>query len=104
MVRVRGNKNSGHARVTNKSRRQWNAREKLAIVTYLEKHPSQSVRATATKFNIEPKQVSTIVKHDFSCPQVRIETVFAPQLSIVVLFGRSNDNGVSSMLPIKARG
>ena len=57
MVRVRGNKNSGRARVTNKSRRQWNAREKLAIVIYFEKHPSQSVRATATRFNIEPKQV-----------------------------------------------
>ncbi|CAG8845935.1 45487_t:CDS:1, partial [Gigaspora margarita] len=42
IVRIRENKNCGHARVTNKSRQQWNARKKLAIVTYLEKHPSQS--------------------------------------------------------------
>jgi transposase-like protein len=54
---VRGNKNTGHAQMTEKKRRQWNAREKLTIITYLEKHPSQSVRATATAFNIEPKQV-----------------------------------------------
>ncbi|CAG8478776.1 3973_t:CDS:2 [Scutellospora calospora] len=30
---------------------------KLVIITFLEKHPSNSVRATATHFNIEPKQV-----------------------------------------------
>ncbi|CAG8844124.1 14280_t:CDS:1, partial [Gigaspora margarita] len=41
MVHIHRNKNCGHVRVTNKSRRQWNAHEKLAIVTYLEKHPSQ---------------------------------------------------------------
>lgn len=54
---VRGNKNHGQARITQKKRRQWNVREKLAIITFLEKHPSNSVRATATHFNIEPKQV-----------------------------------------------
>ncbi|CAG8634248.1 5762_t:CDS:2 [Cetraspora pellucida] len=30
---------------------------KLAIITFLEKHSSNSVHATATHFNIEPKQV-----------------------------------------------
>ncbi|CAG8769606.1 15928_t:CDS:1, partial [Cetraspora pellucida] len=54
---VCGNKNRGQARITQKKRRQWNVREKLAIITFLEKHPSNSVRATATHFNIEPKQV-----------------------------------------------
>ncbi len=31
------NKNTNRARVTEKLRRQWNAREKIAIITYYEK-------------------------------------------------------------------
>ena len=53
----RANKNVGRARITEKRRRQWNAHEKLAIITYLEKHPSHSICATATAFNIKLKQV-----------------------------------------------
>ncbi|CAG8610056.1 13056_t:CDS:2, partial [Cetraspora pellucida] len=37
---------------------QWNVHKKLAIITFLEKHSSNSVCATATHFNIEPKQLN----------------------------------------------
>jgi hypothetical protein len=49
------NKNTNRARVTEKLRRQWNAREKIAIITYHEK--GHSKRSTAAKFKIEPKQL-----------------------------------------------
>ena len=54
---LRANKNVGRAQITEKRRWQWNAHEKLAIIIYLEKHPSHSIRTTAIAFNIELKQV-----------------------------------------------
>ncbi len=51
----RANKNTSRARITEKLRRQWNAREKLAIIMYYEKGHSKN--KTATKFNIQTKQV-----------------------------------------------
>src|SRR6266498_4329687 len=49
-------------------------------------------------------QVRTTVKLVFSCPVVRMLTDRAPNSSIVVLLGRSKDTGVSSILPINAKG
>ncbi|CAG8833794.1 18621_t:CDS:2, partial [Racocetra persica] len=43
------------ARVTNKSRCSWSVKEKLMVIFYLEH--INSVRATAKRFEIEPKQV-----------------------------------------------
>ena len=45
------------AKITNKKKRSWNAREKLAIVTFFERNPQASKRSVAAKFNIEPKQL-----------------------------------------------
>lgn len=52
---VRGNFKANRARVTQKMKRQWSAREKLMIITYYEK--GHSKRSTADKFRIEPKQL-----------------------------------------------
>ena len=43
--------------ITTKKKRSWNAREKLAIITYFEKNSQASKRNVANKFNIEPKQL-----------------------------------------------
>ena len=43
-------------RLPQKKRRQWNVREKLMVVNFLENN-NGNVRGTANKFNIEPKQV-----------------------------------------------
>lgn len=51
----RGNFSARRAVTTQKIRRQWNAREKLMVVFYNEN--GHSVRETANKYNIEPKQV-----------------------------------------------
>ena len=51
----RANKNTNRARVSEKLRRVWNVREKLAIVIYHEKGHNKN--KTAAKLNIEPKQV-----------------------------------------------
>ena len=50
-------KNLFKARLTQKKKRQWTAREKLFILTYLEKVPGASVCGTADKFHLEPKQI-----------------------------------------------
>ncbi|CAG8797186.1 2926_t:CDS:1, partial [Cetraspora pellucida] len=42
------------ARITNKSRRSWSAKEKLMVINYYEH--IKNVRATARRFEIEPKQ------------------------------------------------
>jgi hypothetical protein len=52
---VRGNFNVRRANITQKKRRQWSAREKLMVIAYHEQ--GHSKRATANKFEIEPKQV-----------------------------------------------
>src|SRR6266542_3572135 len=52
---LRANKNTNHARISEKSRRVWNVREKLAVIMYHEKGHSKN--KIAAKFNIEPKQV-----------------------------------------------
>jgi hypothetical protein len=44
-----------HNRLPQKKRRQWNVREKLMIVHYFENNGS--VRGTAKRFNIQPKQL-----------------------------------------------
>lgn len=51
----RANKTTSRARVSEKLRRVWNVREKLAIVMYFEKGHSKN--QTAAKFNIQTKQV-----------------------------------------------
>ena len=51
----RANKTTSRARVSEKLRRVWNVREKLAVVMYFEKGHSKNM--TAAKFNIETKQV-----------------------------------------------
>jgi hypothetical protein len=51
----RANKTTGRARVSEKIRRVWNVREKLAVVMYFEKGNSKN--KTAAKFNIQTKQV-----------------------------------------------
>jgi transposase len=52
---LRANKSTKHSRVTEKLRRQWNAREKLVAIMYYEKGHSKN--KTASKFNIETKQL-----------------------------------------------
>jgi len=54
---VIGNKRNkkAHNRLPQKKRRQWNVKEKLMVVHYFEN--SRSVRGTAKKFDIQPKQV-----------------------------------------------
>ncbi|CAG8814100.1 26770_t:CDS:1, partial [Racocetra persica] len=42
-------------RITDKSRRSWSAKEKLMVINYYEH--IKNVRATARRFEIEPKQV-----------------------------------------------
>ena len=51
----KGNFRARRATTTQKKRRQWNVREKLMVVFYHEN--GHSVRATASKYEIEPKQV-----------------------------------------------
>ena len=51
---VRRNRKT-HNRLPQKKRRQWNVREKLMIVHYFENNGS--VRGTAKRFNIQPKQL-----------------------------------------------
>ncbi|CAG8529488.1 22640_t:CDS:2, partial [Dentiscutata erythropus] len=45
---------------TQKKRRQWNVRKKLMVIFYQESR--HSIRATADRFEIEPKQVSPYVR------------------------------------------
>ena len=52
---VRGNFKAKRARVSEKKKRQWSAREKLMIITYHEN--GHSKRSTVDKFGIEPKQL-----------------------------------------------
>ena len=51
----RKSNNKKRARITNKSRRSWTVKEKLMIICYYEQ--TNNVRATARRFEIEPKQV-----------------------------------------------
>jgi len=55
LLMVRGNFKTRRARVTEKKKRQWSAREKLMIITYFEK--GHSKRSTANKFGITLKQL-----------------------------------------------
>ena len=55
LIMVRENFKTRRARVTEKKKRQWSAREKLMIITYFEK--GHSKRSTANKFGITPKQL-----------------------------------------------
>ncbi|CAG8590095.1 9337_t:CDS:1, partial [Ambispora gerdemannii] len=48
---------SNRTQIRERKRRQFTAREKLTILTYLEKHPTKSIRSTANMFNIEPVQI-----------------------------------------------
>jgi hypothetical protein len=52
---VRGNFKVCRARVSQKKKRQWSAREKLMVIGYYEQ--GHSKRSTADKFEIEPKQL-----------------------------------------------
>jgi hypothetical protein len=45
------------------------------------------------------KQTKITVKFERSCPVDNIDTVLVPDCSIVVLLGKSNAIGVSSILP-----
>ena len=51
----RANKRNNRSTVTEKKRRQWNAREKIAILMYHEKGNSKN--KTARKYNIQTKQL-----------------------------------------------
>jgi transposase-like protein len=55
MGRPRANKKSNRAIITEKKRRHWNAREKIAIIMYHENGHSKN--KTAAKFNIQTKQL-----------------------------------------------
>ena len=54
--------NLKQATITKKKKRSWNAREKLAIITYLEKNPTASKHNTAETFNITTKQLRDWIK------------------------------------------
>src|SRR5215475_441160 len=60
---VRGNiqVRRARARISQKKKRQWSAREKLMIISYYEQ--GHSKRATANKFEIEPKQLRDWLKN-----------------------------------------
>ena len=51
----RANKRNNRSTVTEKKRRQWNAREKIAILMYHKKGNSKN--KTARKYNIQTKQL-----------------------------------------------
>ena len=51
----RANKRNNRSTVTEKIRRQWNAREKIAILMYHENGHSKN--KTALKYNIQTKQL-----------------------------------------------
>ncbi|CAG8532415.1 4294_t:CDS:2 [Cetraspora pellucida] len=50
------------AKITKKKKRSWNIREKLVIVTYLERNPAASKQNTAEQFDISPKQLRKWIK------------------------------------------
>ena len=50
----RANKRNNHSTVTEKKRRQWNARKKIAILMYHENGHSKN--KIALKYNIQTKQ------------------------------------------------
>ena len=52
---VRANKPARRFRITKQIRRKWSAREKLNVIYYYYRH--HSIRETASRFDIEPKQV-----------------------------------------------
>ena len=52
---VRANKPAKRFRITKQVRRKWSAREKLIVIYYYYRH--HSIRETASRFDIEPKQV-----------------------------------------------
>ena len=60
---VIGKKQNKRARnhLSQKKRRQWNVREKLMIVHFLENNVNNK-RGTAKEFDIQPKQVMTGVR------------------------------------------
>ncbi len=110
----RANKNTNHARISEKSRRVWNVREKLAVVMYHEKGHSKN--KTAAKFNIEPKQVRDWVskKEQFMKAQPslkRLNKGKPPKYPILeaalvewVKERRSNQQAVSrNMIQVKAK-
>jgi Brinker-like DNA-binding protein len=74
---VIGNKRNKKTRnrLPQKKRRQWNVREKLMIVHYFENNGS--VRGTAKKFSIQPKQVRDWKK--------KKETLLATALHVIKL-------------------
>ncbi|CAG8703394.1 1434_t:CDS:1, partial [Cetraspora pellucida] len=51
----RANKTTNRVIITNKTRQQWNAHEKLVVILYHES--GHSKHKTAAKFNIETKQL-----------------------------------------------
>ena len=58
---VRGNFQARRAKVSQKMKRQWSAREKLMVIAYHEL--GHSKRSTANKFEIEPKQLRDWLKN-----------------------------------------
>ncbi|UZO06308.1 uncharacterized protein OCT59_026637 [Rhizophagus irregularis] len=58
---VRGNFRARRAKISQKKRRQWSAREKLIVIAYYEQ--GHSKRSTADKFEIEPKQLRNWLKN-----------------------------------------
>jgi transposase len=110
----RANKNTGRARVSEKLRRVWNVREKLAVIMYYEKGHSKN--NTAAKFNIETKQVRDWVskKDQFIKAQPSLKrlnkgkTLKYPELEVALVEWvrerRSNQHAVSrQMIQVKAK-
>ncbi len=48
-------------RLSQKKRRQWNAKEKLMIIYYFENN-NRNVHGIAKKFNVQPKQIRDWIK------------------------------------------
>ena len=65
---IRGNNSSKRSRVTLKKRRQWCVREKLMVLHFLDR--SNSVRATARHFDIEP----SLIRKSFKCCGISVKT------------------------------
>ena len=76
------------ATITTKKKRSWNAREKLAIVTFFERDPQASKRNVAAKFNIEPKQLRDWLKKKnqllLAKPHIKKLTVGAKPLYLIL--------------------
>lgn len=110
----RANKRNNRSIITEKKRRSWNAREKIAIIMYHKNGHSKN--KTATKFNIQTKQLRDWISKKPQLLRVqpgikRLNKGASPKypaletaLVIWIKEQRKNQNAVSrSMIQIKAK-